>query len=169
MGIKLQHFSSSDIEFCRICHLGYWLICWFFQLVESSGSSKVYICGETLLLPSEDHHDGKQHDVQVHLRVPWAGKDRLWGVWCRVQVCEKTRWLHLRHQKIEETSGRISRWVSWVHNNIKRYYRGLCLLHDQLSSCEIFNFKGRGLVRKALFTPLWFVDKKDISGHHLEL
>lgn len=36
-----------------------------------------------LLLP-EDHHDGKQHDVSVRLRVPGAGEDRLRGVWRRL-------------------------------------------------------------------------------------
>lgn len=72
----------------------------------------MFVNHETLVLLSEDHHDGEQHDVQVHLRVPRAGEDWLWGVWCRVQVCEETRWLHLCHQEIKEASGRISRRVS---------------------------------------------------------
>lgn len=81
-----------------------WQKLWIINLIYNS---PLFFC-----LSSEDHHDGEQHDVTVRLRIPRAGEDRLWGVRCRVQVREEDRWLHLRHQEIKETPGRISGRVS---------------------------------------------------------
>lgn len=65
-----------------------------------------------MVLPSENHYDGEQHDVQVHLRVPGAGEDRQWGVWRRIQMCEAAGRLPLRHQEVQEAAGWISGRVS---------------------------------------------------------
>lgn len=65
-----------------------------------------------LLPSSEDHHDGEQHDVQVHLRVPGAGEDWQRRVWRRLQVCEAAGRMHLRHQEVQEAAGWISGRVS---------------------------------------------------------
>lgn len=82
-------------------------------------SVEIRLNSSLFLFSAEDHHDGKQHDVPVRLRVPRAGENRLRGVWCCFQVREKNRWLHLRHQEIKETSGGISRRVSLLSYTLK--------------------------------------------------
>lgn len=91
------------------------LIYIFFTLAAASFDSACSFFGLTLpnLLPSSaDHHDGEQHDVQVHLRVLGTGEDWQRRVWRRLQVCEAPGRLHLRHQEVQEAAGRISGRVS---------------------------------------------------------
>ena len=65
------------------------------------------------------------HAVALPEWVPGAGAHWSGGVWSRLQVCEETRWLLLRHQTSPQTTRRLGKRVSH-HQTL---YKALPFLH----------------------------------------